>query len=150
MKSLSIAFLMGSLVLSGCGGDQEQAADSTLPPVAEPLSAEIVPESPETESGATLAVVLEDNTIGLPAQIPAGPVVLTVRNAGQQLHTLSIEGETLQATLENNLATGETGNLALELAPGTYRAFCPLHADSGVESVEFAVEGPVAPPAAGS
>lgn len=131
------------ILAAACGGDAQGPADDTISPVSEPMVTRTAVMA-ETEAGATLVVILEDNTIGMPTEnIAPGPVVFTIRNAGQQLHSFALEGGTgVQARLDDNLANGEEGNLEVVFTPGSYRAWCPVHENVPGEAVEFTVAAP--------
>jgi uncharacterized cupredoxin-like copper-binding protein len=143
MKAAAILLLV---LAAACGGGEERtvATSDTIAPVAEPMVTRTGVMA-ETESGATIVVVLEDNVIGMPIDgIPPGPVVFTVRNGGQQLHSFAIEGEQIEARIAENLAPGEESTLEVVFTPGSYRAWCPVHenVEGGTELVEFEVANP--------
>lgn len=145
----AIAATIAILMLVACAQEQPEGATETRNPVNEPLVGSR-PTIADAETGATVAVVLEDNTIGLPAEgIGAGPAVLTVENAGTQMHSLTVaqaglEGgeEGFSALLGENLESGERATMEVSFTPGTWVAWCPLHEDQPGERVEFTVEQP--------
>lgn len=127
----------------GCEGDVQGRADDTVSPVSEPMVTRTAPLLAEIEAGATLVVVLEDNTIGMPTEdIAPGPVVFTVRNGGQQLHSFAVEGEQTNARIKDNLSNGQQATLEVEFTPGSYRAWCPVHENVPGEAVTFTVAAP--------
>lgn len=139
-KAAAILILV---LAAGCRGDAQGRADDTVSPVSEPMVTNTAPVVAETEAGATLVVILEDNTIGMPTEgIAPGPVVFTVRNAGQQLHSFAIEGPGVNARLEDNLANGEEATLGVTFQRGSYRAWCPAHENVPGEAVQFQVTAP--------
>jgi plastocyanin len=144
MKAASVILIL--VLAVGCGGGEERtiATSDTISPVAEPMATRTAVMA-DTESGATIVVVLEDNVIGMPLDgIAPGPVVFTIRNGGQQLHSFAIEGGQIQARIAENLAPGEESTLEVVFTPGSYRAWCPVHenVEGGTEIVEFQVANP--------
>ncbi len=137
------AAILVLVLMAGCRGDAQGRADDTVSPVSEPMVTNTAPVVAETEAGATLVVVLEDNTIGMPTEgIAPGPVVFTVRNGGQQLHSFAIAGPGVTAQLADNLANGEEGTMEVTFQAGSYRAWCPLHENVAGENLQFAVAAP--------
>jgi hypothetical protein len=140
MRAAAILIVM---LAAGCDTASEEStpgAVDTVSPVAEPLVTRTDPPIAETEAGATLVVILEDNTIGMPTEdIAPGPVVFTVRNAGQQLHAFALEGPGVAVRTQDNLANGQEATLEAVLAAGAYKAWCPLHETSTGEVVQFQV-----------
>lgn len=138
MKSLWMIVFAAALSLVAC----EREGDEVVNPVSEPLltNTSTAPE-PVVESGASIAVALEDNVLGFENdQIPAGPIVFTISNAGNELHSLAIESSADAVTdlrLKDNLAPNESATMEAVLPPGSYRAWCPLHEDRDGESVQF-------------
>lgn len=93
--------------------------------------------TPAAESGDsnTVSVVLAEFAFDMPAELSAGPTTFEVSNAGTFPHNFDIEGEGVDEVFAENLQPGETQVLDLDLAPGTYRIYCPVanHADQGME-----------------
>lgn len=138
MKAAALIVIL--VVAAACGGGEEPAtATDTVAPVAEPMVTRTNVMA-DTESGATVVVVLEDNTIGMPTEnIAPGPVVFTVRNAGQQLHGFAVKGGEVDARIAETLANGQEATLEVVFTAGSYRAWCPLHEDVAGEAVDFQV-----------
>lgn len=82
-------------------------------------------DEPEVQSGATAAVVIDENTIGIEQDLAPGPVVFTIRNSGLNDHSLAISGSGGEWQLERALAPGETGSLEVNLREGSYRVYDP-------------------------
>lgn len=57
--------------------------------------------------------------------VPAGPVKVTLRNEGTQLHTLLVEGQPKFKKLET-AGNGESKSGTLEVGPGTYTLYCEV------------------------
>jgi plastocyanin len=86
-------------------------------------------------AGSGLEVVAKDIAFE-PAEITVGsaPAKITLRNEGAIVHTLVIEGAPGFGKLEAAKGASDTGTL--DLAPGTYTAFCdqPGHRAAGMEA----------------
>lgn len=83
------------------------------------------PIEPEVQAGATAAVVIDENTIGIDQDLAPGPVVLTIRNSGLNEHSLAVSGPGGEWQLESALAPGATGSLEVNLQEGSYRVYDP-------------------------
>ena len=148
-------------------GPALEAATAAAPADAAPLLESVVanigdPESPEFAEAygamldymrancgfAELGVVASEYAFGgVPAELPAGPIIVTFENTGEELHvfevarinddvTLSIDE--LLALPEEEVFTmitmvggafaspGSTGNALMDLTPGRYIAVCPI------------------------
>lgn len=143
---MSIAFRMGAavvvvagaLALVGCGDD---GGDSTASSTA---------ATTETSAGGgggggtTVPVSETDFAITPPnPTVAAGTVTFEVSNDGQTTHNLEVEGPNGEASLDQDLAPGDSGTLEVDLSkPGTYEWYCPVdgHRDQGMEG-EITVEG---------
>ena len=138
MKAAALILIV--LLAAACGGDEDSVtAADTVAPVAEPLAPRTSVIA-DTEAGATVVVVLEDNTIGMPTEsIGPGPAVFTVRNAGQELHGFAVKGDGVDARIAETLSNGQESTLEVVFTAGSYRAWCPLHEDQAGEAVDFQV-----------
>lgn len=112
-----VAAVLG--VLCGCASSQHATSDTKVTPVA---------------GGALVEVRLDDYVIHMPTTVPAGELTFQVRNVGSHRHTVAIEGGGVEAHLKPDLNQGESGELKVKLAPGTYRVWCPVgpHAAMGM------------------
>lgn len=148
-KNAVIAFLAGAAIVAVACGDPEpketwlgtdnpgatatasETASATHP--ASPGGEAVVPD---VATGATVAVVLEDGSIGAPEQsLAPGPTVITVTNGGKELHNLFVEGEGVQAAAGDPIPAGGSTTLPIELKAGTYTFYCPVldHRTKGEE-----------------
>jgi plastocyanin len=136
------------LALAACGDDDDDDGETTA--VQTPTE-ETTTEETTTEGGGggggggggeTVDVSLADFTID-PANptVAAGPVTFAVTNDGQAPHNLEVEGNGVEEVLPADLAGGESGELTVDLQPGTYEWYCPVgnHAAMGMEG-ELTVE----------
>jgi len=71
-------------------------------------------------------VKLREFAIEMPLAVPIGPVVFSVTNGGTMDHNFEVEGQGLEERFDTNLKPGETRDLPLDLAAGTYTVYCPV------------------------
>jgi len=86
-------------------------------------------------ASAPVAVSLSEFAIDMPDSLPAGPTTFTVTNDGTIEHSFEIEGQGIEQRLERHLMPGESMDLQVDLAPGTYEVYCPVdgHKEQGME-----------------
>ena len=86
-------------------------------------------------ASAPVAVSLREFAIDMPDSLPAGPTTFTVTNDGTIEHSFEIEGQGVEQDLEHHLKPGESMDLQVDLAPGTYEVYCPVdgHKEQGME-----------------
>ena len=82
---------------------------------------------PETEAGTTLLVTVNDGHIATrESAIPPGPAVLTVVNAGQEVHGLHVEGPGVKGALDESIGPNGTGTMSVTFQNGEYTFYCPI------------------------
>ena len=93
-----------------------------------PAPAPAVAGSPEVE--------LLEWEVRVSEPVPAGAVVLQVRNVGRYSHALEVEGPGIE-TETATLGTGEEATLEVNLQPGKYEFYCPIpgHRERGMLTV---------------
>lgn len=93
-----------------------------------------------TEDPKAVEVRLKEYEIRMPTILSPGAHLFKVTNDGTEPHGLTVEGNATSVSLAANAQPGETQTLPVDLAPGTYRVFCPIdgHPDRGM-SVEITV-----------
>jgi plastocyanin len=131
------------LALAACGDDDDDDGETTA------VAPETTTEETTTEEaagggggGETVDVSLVDFAIEPPdPTVKAGTVTFAVTNDGNTLHNLEIEGNGVEEELPADLSSGESGELTVDLQPGTYEWYCPVgnHAEMGMEG-ELTVE----------
>jgi uncharacterized cupredoxin-like copper-binding protein len=124
-KLLTVSILLiGMVILSAC-------ASPTTP-------------APPPSEGQTVEVELVSYEIHMSQTLQAGTLTFHVVNNtddGEE-HSLEIEGNGIEVELESHLQPGEEGTLTVDLAPGTYRFYCPVedHAEEHGMEIEVTVE----------
>jgi hypothetical protein len=117
--------VMIAKVLPGAPGAANAAAQEAATPGAAVVEPNIV------------NVTLTEFTIDMPTQLPAGATRFTIANNGGAPHNFVIEGAGISRRLANNLTPGQTGNVNVDLVPGTYTIYCPVgegaHRANGME-----------------
>lgn len=85
---------------------------------------------------APTAVSLTEFQIDMPTSLPAGIPVFNVANNGQDEHNFTVEGQGIKTEFVTNLISGQTQNMQIYLAPGTYTVYCPVgdHRAEGMET----------------
>jgi uncharacterized cupredoxin-like copper-binding protein len=81
---------------------------------------------PETAKGS-VEVKLTEYKIEMPASVGAGATTFQVTNTGGETHGFEIEGNGMEKALKPRLKKGESGSLQVDLKPGAYKAYCPVH-----------------------
>lgn len=106
-----------ALAAGGCGGEEEAGE-----PSGEPL---------RTVEVSATEFAFEPATIELDR---AGTYSFSVRNDGSFEHALEIEGGDVEVETDT-IGGGETAELTVELAAGTYELYCPVgnHREEGME-----------------
>lgn len=133
---LSVLVVAG-LVLSGCGGGDDEASGGD-----HGAGHGDAADFPASEADTALEVSMKDFVFqGLPATVTGSKVFLTVANQGPAEHELVVfdDEDKAMGGIEE-LPSGQTKTLALELEPGTYTAKCLIdvggktHAELGMQS----------------
>lgn len=128
MRILISFSLLALLILAvACGGEKKDdgtwldpaaSSTTTMPPPA---------TAPEVDTGATVLVTLSDGHLATQqATFPEGPVVLTVANAGKEVHSLHVEGPGVSKALDGTLLGDASGSLEVVFQKGTYELYCPV------------------------
>jgi plastocyanin len=123
----------------GTAADTTAAATGTHP--ASPGGTALVPE---VDSGTTVLVMLNDNSIAVREQaIPPGPAVLTIENRGSDVHNLFVEGPGVNAAAGDAIPERQSATLDVTFKPGTYTLYCPIadHRKNG-EQVTVTIAAP--------
>jgi uncharacterized cupredoxin-like copper-binding protein len=81
---------------------------------------------PDAAQGS-VEVKLTEYKIEMPASVGAGVTTFKVTNAGEETHGFEIEGNGTEKALKPRLKKGESSSLQVDLKPGTYKVYCPVH-----------------------
>lgn len=136
-----------ALLLAGCGGDDDGKESADRPARTTTTTAPSTTTEPKapTAEARPVAVTLTDDSVGLPAEVTAGPTRFVATNRGKRPHGVVLveltEGQTpaaLAAALAEdsaealaasrlvpgpqNVAPGTSGAMLVDLEAGTYAA----------------------------
>lgn len=128
MRSL-VFVLTTTVLLAACrGGDEQQNNEAWLDPAASQTTTMPAPATTtDTHAGTTVLVTLNDGSIAAgETAIPPGPAVLTVANAGKEVHSLHVEGPGVNAALDSNLDANGSGTVNVTFQRGSYDLYCPI------------------------
>ena len=142
MRALAVVAL---LLFAACpGGRPEDSAQNAPPktstttqsPQAAPEnSTAMIPVAPTNATTPAASPVTEvqllEYEIHISDTLPAGAQRLHIANAGEERHSLAIEGPGVSAQLPSDLTRGDVGELSVTLQPGTYTVWCPVDKHRG-------------------
>jgi uncharacterized cupredoxin-like copper-binding protein len=112
------------LLLCACAAmDQHVAAPPTTTSLQTPTERPTPSSAPAAQA---VTVNLTEWKIEMPTSLPAGATTLKITNSGKEAHNLKIQGQGFEKALSKNLKPGETGELQVDLKPGTYKVYCPV------------------------
>ena len=119
-----IVLVAFALALAGCGSEDGSGTDGSDGSAL---------EVSETE------FALEPSSLSVDE---AGEVTIRVVNDGEFEHALELEGEGVEEET-GTLAPGESAELAVELAAGSYTIYCPIgnHREQGMEGTVVVAGG---------
>lgn len=133
--------------IAACGGsdadeldmrvDDDAAMDTT--PAGTPAPPTLPSLQEDAERHARVALSEWAVAVNRP-QLPEGELTLQVSNTGIEPHALVVEGPEGVSARTPPLEPGDVRTLSVDLAPGTYRLFCPdtvgggAHADRGMSA----------------
>ena len=114
-----------ALALAGCGEDR-QAGGGTLRTVPTPVG-EAATTSGDAAGATPIDVSLVDFRLqpSSPRLARPGAISFVATNDGQTRHALRVDGPT-GAVGSPALLPGQRASVALRLAPGTYKWYCPV------------------------
>ena len=126
----AVLVVLLAVPFGGCGGDDSGngGSDQTSEGAAETIEVSLTdfaisPANPRVESG--------------------GQVEFRVKNDGETVHDLEVEGPGTETKLASELDPGQSGTLTVDLSePGSYEWYCPVgnHRENGMEG-EITVAG---------
>jgi uncharacterized cupredoxin-like copper-binding protein len=143
LRSHSFAAFIVIALLAACRADEAPDQASLVTAEATDTATATLEGSPggtavvpDANAGATVLVILEDGSIGVPDEgIPPGTAVLTVANRGEEVHNLFIEGDQIDRAAGDAIAAGDSTDFEVIFRPGTYTFYCPVldHRQKGEE-----------------
>lgn len=117
-------------MLAACPGGKPEDESKTGP---KQVTATVAPPSahPAAAEGAPIEVDLLEYQIRMPDTVAAGHQVFSIINHGKENHSFRIKGDGIDVGLTEPLARGDTGQITISLAPGTYTISCPVDGHAG-------------------
>ena len=130
-----IAIAAIPVALAACGSDDSTSTSAASETTSS--TAASTDSSTTASSGGGQTVKIGESEYKLDpsdATLKAGSVTLDVTNDGTITHNLQIEGNGVEETTDS-LAPGDTGELTVDLKPGSYEMYCTIdgHKDLGME-----------------
>ena len=130
-----IAIAAIPVALAACGSDDSTSTSASSETTSS--TAASTDSSTTASSGGGQTVKIGESEYKLDpsdATVKAGSVTLDVINDGTITHNLQIEGNGVEETTDS-LAPGDTGELTVDLKPGSYEMYCTIdgHKDLGME-----------------
>jgi uncharacterized cupredoxin-like copper-binding protein len=137
-RRFAALFVVGAAIavpVAGCGGGDDNG--NTSADTSEATQASTSGGAAATGAGGTgdLAAADYKFTPSDPT-VKSGEVTFTLKNDGQQPHSLEIEDVNGQdKELEGDVSPGQDGTLKVNLPPGKYEFYCPVpgHKELGME-----------------
>ena len=125
-----------SFGLAACGNDSNDT--STAASTETSSTTESTTESTTASGGGGGKVDISETEFKLDpanANVKAGTVTFNVSNDGTQVHNLNVEGNGIEEQATEDLQAGSSGQLTVDLQPGTYEMYCSIdgHRDLGME-----------------
>jgi uncharacterized cupredoxin-like copper-binding protein len=129
-----------ALGAAGCGSDNNDNSSASTPSASTPAAPATSTPAASTPAAAAGggAVTLSETEFKIApkaATAKAGKVTIDVKNAGQTVHNLNVEGNGIEEKKTADLQPGDSGKLTLDLKPGKYEMYCSIdgHRASGME-----------------
>jgi uncharacterized cupredoxin-like copper-binding protein len=132
---------------AGCGSSKKSSSSASTPastpaastPAAStPATSTPATSTPAASGGAGGTVTVGESEFKLTpkaATAKSGKVTIDVKNDGQIVHNLNIEGNGIAEKKTADLQPGSSGKLTVALKPGKYEMYCSIdgHRASGME-----------------
>ena len=124
---------------AGCGSDDNNDNSSASTPAstpAAPTTSTSATSTPAAAGGGTVTLGESEFKITpKDATAKAGKVTIDVKNDGQIVHNLNVEGNGIAEKKTADLQPGSSGKLTVDLKPGKYEMYCSIdgHRASGME-----------------
>jgi uncharacterized cupredoxin-like copper-binding protein len=124
---------------AGCGSDNNNDNSSASTPAstpAAPTTSTSATSTPAAAGGGTVTLGESEFKITpKDATAKAGKVTIDVKNDGQIVHNLNVEGNGIAEKKTADLQPGSSGKVTVDLKPGKYEMYCSIdgHRASGME-----------------
>lgn len=141
----AFGFLLSTAV-TGCGAPGDEVADmrvnegSAMDTTPAGTPAPPTPSSIASDTERQTAVILSEWEVATRDDaLPAGEITFQVTNSGTEPHALAVDGYGV-AERSEPIPPGGASTLTVQLAPGTYRLYCPdgggdtAHAQRGMSA----------------
>ncbi len=124
LRPLAAALAAGALVIAGCGSNDDNGGGSASTGASKSTGASA------STGGSAGAVKLSETEFKIgPANAAvkeAGSVTIDVKNNGQIVHALEVEGPNGEAKTQP-IQAGQSAKLTVDLSKaGTYEMYCPI------------------------
>ena len=134
-KSLALVFALALLAipLAACGDDDD---DSDTAATSDTTAAETTTGSDTSAGSGGETIAISETEYQLDPADPtakAGEVTFEVTNDGTIVHNLEVEGDGIEEETED-LDAGASGELTVDLEPGTYEIYCAPHVTMGMKA----------------
>jgi uncharacterized cupredoxin-like copper-binding protein len=128
-KTVLMLLVTGLMILGTPGRSQaaESASQDRTQAAATAAPGYSMTSAASSSTGQTVEVRLTEYRIEMPMQLRAGRTVFKVTNVGGVFHRFEVEGGGIEKEVEPGLEAGQTKTLELDLKPGTYEVYCPVH-----------------------
>ena len=113
------------------GNTQAVPENSTAMNAVAPPSTSAAGQRVPAAAEPSINVNLTEYTIAMPESVPAGRRRFHVENAGKENHNFVIEGNGIAEKMANDLTRGDSGEIVVDLKPGTYTIYCPVDGHRG-------------------
>ena len=122
---------------AGCGSDNNDSGSASTPAsTAAPTTSTAATSTPAAAGGGTVTLGESEFKITpKDATAKAGKVTIDVKNDGQIVHNLNVEGNGIAEKKTADLQPGSSGKVTVDLKPGKYEMYCSIdgHRASGME-----------------
>jgi uncharacterized cupredoxin-like copper-binding protein len=118
---ISVIAAIAAAGLAGCGGGGGEGTQPTTT-AAKTTSAKPAPAA-GTQNVSMDATEFKFNPSKV--NVKAGRITFKVANSGAAPHALEVEGNSVEEETET-IQPGGSGQLRINLAPGTYKMYCPV------------------------
>jgi PQQ system protein len=124
LRPLAAALAAGALVIAGCGGNDNNGDGNASTGASKSAG------TAAGSGGSAGTVKLSETEFKIdpanPAVKKAGSVTIDVKNDGQIVHALEVEGPNGEAKTQP-IPGGQSAKLTVDLSkPGTYEMYCPI------------------------